>query len=344
MIKHIAKQNILTTPFVSAKQWSLSNLLNDDLVLTENLTTYTASIGGTYGSGPVAVDYLDYSGANPFLDRDCNIALEQQTNDDVIYREGEKKTGAFSLSDPQNPDGTYKRLVYTQIKEAFYNTRKNPIEIFGMENIDFQLSLTNRYITDQFRSFIIPQRFFGDRLKAGTINIVDNTLDDNVVIVDDSSGNLIASPNLFAKIQQVRLLGNSIFSGSADLFCPPPIVEVPSSPTSLTGSLTASISGALSGAIPPYTINLNWIDNSNNEDGFEIWRALMEYSGSPWSPFSNIASTPANITVYQDTIYSSILSASYYVEAFNGVGSSTGSNIIYVSPSASLTSSSPPSP
>jgi hypothetical protein len=324
MIKRISQQNFLTTPFVTTKEWSLANIINDDVVLIEQ----TGSMGEDQ---PVAMDYLDYYGGSPFLERDCDIALEQQSDDDVLYREGEKLDGHFyPETDPKNLDGTYKRLIYSQINAAFYNTRRNPVEIFGMENIEFPLSKTNRYISDFFREFLVPQAYFGDRLKAGTVELYDNSIDDNVTITDDSYGNLLAYPNLFSKIQEVRSLGNSVYSGSAAIDCPLPIVDTPNAATNLTASLTASISGAY--AISPYEVNLNWTDNSTIEDGFYIWRALM--ATTTWTAFSNIASVGPSVTTYQDIIATTIASASYYVQAYNIVGTATGSNIVYVTASA----------
>ena len=59
-----------------------------------------------------------------------------------------------------------------------------------------------------------------------------------------------------------------------------------------------------------------------------------------WTAFSNIAAVGPSITTYQDIIATTIASASYYVQAYNIVGTATGSNIVYVASSASL----PPPP
>jgi hypothetical protein len=322
MIKRINQQNLLTTPFVAVKDWSLYNIQNDDLVLTEQT-------GSTYGEEiDVAMDYLDYYGSNPVLNRDCNIALEQQSPDQVNYQEGEKNSGAFySVSESQNRDGTYKRLIYSQLKSTFYNTYQNPTQLFGMEHIDFQLSKTQRYISDFFRMFNVPQSIFGDKLEEGTIVFSDNSLDDVVSINDDSYGNLVASNNLFSKIQELRHIGNSYASGSVIHICPLPITEVPDPPPSLlTGSLTASYSGGI--AIEPYTVNLNWVDNSITEDGFYIWRSLKTSNTGSWSLFSNIASVGANVTDYQDIVATSLASASYKVNGFNYVGETSFTNTI----------------
>lgn len=326
MIKRISHQNLLTTPFVATKDWSLANTINDDLVLLEQSGSGVDQI-------PVAMEYLDYYLNNPVLNRSCNIALEQQTEDQVFYREGQKLTGAFYPDgDPTNEDGTYKRLIYSQVKEAFYNTRRNPLEIFGMENIDFPLSKTERYLSDVFREFLIPQHFFGDKIKKGSVSVADNALDDNVDIEDDGFGNLVASPNLFSKIQEVRSLGNTILSGSANVICPPPIVSVPTMFLPLTGSLTASVSGGYS--VPPYEVNLTWIDTTS-EDGYYVWRATLDTGSVTWSSFINIATVAADVTTYQDTLANIIASASYQVNAFNYVGTSSFSNTASVQVSQS---------
>lgn len=321
MIKNINSQNFITTPCVITKPWCVSNVINDDLLLAEQ----TGSSGEDLA---IAVEYLDYAGSSPFLNRNCSIALEQQTDDSVIYREGEKSDGNFFPDTaPKNPDGTYKRLVYSYIKSAFYNNRRNPVEIFGIDNIDFQLGKTDRYLADNFREFGIPQQIFGDRITEGTVRVTDNTLDDNVNIIDDSYGNLIASNNLFSKIQEIGYFNQELHSGSIDIGCPSALLDIPDAPTSLTSSLTASISGAYT--VPPYEVNLNWTDNSTIENGFDIFRSITT-NGVTWTPWSQIGTVGTGNTTYADIIASAMLSASYYVESYNYVGNSTGSNIVFV--------------
>lgn len=211
MIKHINSQNLMTTPFIAEKQWELSNTANSDIVLTE-------PPGGEPEFG-VAMDYVDYYGT-PLLNRECNIALEQQEDDLAIYQEGVSGSGFFDPSiDEKNADGTFKRLVYDQTERAFYNQYRNPLNIFGMENIDFPLSKTVRNIGNKFLMFSIPRLLMGDKLVSGTIQMYDTSLDDNVTILDDGFGNLIAGSNLFSKVQEVRPLGNSLYNGLIDNAC-----------------------------------------------------------------------------------------------------------------------------
>jgi hypothetical protein len=210
MIKNINPQNILLTPFIALKDRELFNNESEDLVILEDTGSET----------PVALEFIDYSTDDPFLNRACNIALEQQSSDLAIFQEGVSGSGTFYPdSEHQNRDHTYKRLIYSQIKSTFYNTYNNPLQIFGVEYIDFPLSKTFRDISDFIRVFTIPRNIFGERLTEKSIEFFDNSLDDNVIIVDDGYQNLTAGNNLFSKIQEVRKFGNIIIPGTSSFVC-----------------------------------------------------------------------------------------------------------------------------
>jgi len=195
------------------------NIQNDDLVLIEPPDT---------SEFPLSLDYTDYNTGNPIINRDCNIALEQQSGDVIIYQEGITGSGFFDPGiDSQNNDGTYKRLVHSQTKAAFYNKYQNPTRMFGMDYIDFPLSKTDRQLSDVFRIFNIPRRFFGERLVEKSIHLYDTSLDDNVEIHDDGYQNLIAGENLFSKVQEVREFTNIIIEETSDNGCFIPIVSSP---------------------------------------------------------------------------------------------------------------------
>jgi len=223
MIKRISNKNILTTPFTAVKGWTLFNTISDDLVLLETNNFF------------VAFEYVNFYQTPPVLDRNCNIALQYNTNNDALVEEGIDGSGFFYPdTEPQNNSGTYKRLVYTQTAQAFYNTYNNPIQIFGMENIDFPLSRTNRNLGNQFLLFTIPQDIMGDKLVEGSIIMYDLFLDDNAVITDDKYGNLIIGRNLFSKIQEVRHIENIILDGAVNTSCPLPTGITTTTTTSTT--------------------------------------------------------------------------------------------------------------
>lgn len=208
MIKQLGKHDLLLSPFVTVKGWSLRNIDSQEFVLTETDSP----------EFPVALEYIDYTLPTASLNRECNIVLEQQSTDLAIPEAGVSGSGKFfpDLEETNLKTGNYKRLVYDQIQKAFYNSYNNPLQIFGIDNIDFPLSEINRFIADEFVMFTIPRRIFGDRLTENTIRLYDDNFDDNIEVKDDGKGNLLATSNLFSKVQVVRSFGNKISSGSVD--------------------------------------------------------------------------------------------------------------------------------
>lgn len=212
MIKNLKRSDIQTTPFVAIKPWVLTSFHSQDLVIVEERTSEI----------PVAEEFIDYEGGDdfPIINRECDIALEQQTLDKVVYEEGKKTEGTFFPdTEPKNNTGTFKRLIYNQIKNAFYNTWNNPTKIFGMENIDFQLSKTKKFLSDEFRVFNVSKNFFGEKMLENSIILVDNALDDNFEIIDDGNGNIIAKENLFSRVQEVRRFYNSVNPTDTSTIC-----------------------------------------------------------------------------------------------------------------------------
>jgi hypothetical protein len=328
MIKHINSQNILTTPFIAVKERELFNAQNEDVVLIEpnsssintwnDFLTWNDSLTWedlTLTPIPdtaVALEYIDYNGLFPIINSDCNIALEQQPEDQIIYEEGITGSGLFyPNSEPRNQDGTYKRLVHTQTKAAFYNTYNNPIEIFGIEYIDFPLSKTVRNIADDFRIFNIPQQIFGDRLTENTIQLFDNSLDDNVTITDDGYQNLNAGTNLFSKIQEIRYLGNLLTPGSSS-FCYDQLIPKPP---------------VLSGSVDGINIQnfLFWTTALSNSP---ILDYVLERSVFNTSSFTTFIITSPTVTSSYDTTISEGIPYSYRVYAANFIGNSFYSNIV----------------
>lgn len=213
MLKNLKRSDIQVTPFVATKPWVITNFQNQDLLLWES---------GSLTNNFISQEFIDYQTGNdlPILNRECNIALEQQNNDVILYEEGEKITGTFSEeTDPKNNTGTYKRLVYTTTKNCFYNDYNDPTKMFGMEHIDFPLSNTKKILSDKFRSFNVPKSCFGEKMLENSILLVDNSLDDNFVITDDGDGNIVIKDNVFCKSQEVRPILNSIDYYKSSSFC-----------------------------------------------------------------------------------------------------------------------------
>jgi alpha-tubulin suppressor-like RCC1 family protein len=65
---------------------------------------------------------------------------------------------------------------------------------------------------------------------------------------------------------------------------------------------------------PPYQADLSWIDNSNNEDGFEIWRSVDSTNYAP------LYTLNADVVSYSDTSLLASTTYCYRVRAFNNIG------------------------
>jgi hypothetical protein len=89
-------------------------------------------------------------------------------------------------------------------------------------------------------------------------------------------------------------------------------------------------SGLYGGAVSSSEVQLSWVDNSNNESGFEIYR------GPNWS---RVGTTGANNTLYLDSILEDSTFYSYYVTAINRYGKSATSETVTV---ATFSIGSPP--
>lgn len=79
-------------------------------------------------------------------------------------------------------------------------------------------------------------------------------------------------------------------------------------------------------------LQLNWADNSNNEDGFRVERKTGQ-TGS----YGLLVTLPANSTTYADTTVQAGVTYCYHVAAFNSSGQSDYTNEVCAMPSAAST-------
>ncbi len=214
MLKNLKRYQIQLTPFEATKNWSLNNVYNKNLLLYEST--------GSEDGFPIALEFIDYGdGSNlPQDNSSCNIALEQQNDDLAILEEGLNVSGLFYPElDPINQDGTYKRPIYYQVRTMFYNTYRNPTEIWGEENIDFELGKTKLNLSDEFRLFNIPQIVFGEKINPNTVNMFDNTTDESYLITDDGNGNLLVGTNIFSSKQELGEWKNDFNINESSSLC-----------------------------------------------------------------------------------------------------------------------------
>ena len=98
----------------------------------------------------------------------------------------------------------------------------------------------------------------------------------------------------------------------------PPNTTVPAS-TSTAPSIPLIPSNLVQGTVTDHSVTINWTDNSNNEDKFNIDRKLS--TATAWTPLTLI--TTANTTSYTDTTVTPGSSYNYRVQAcLSGTGCS----------------------
>jgi hypothetical protein len=298
MNKTLHKNDTLTTPFIVNKDWRLTNVVNDDLLLMES-------------GNPVALEFVEYSYEIAVINSSQNISLEQQTGNQIKFQEGLKTTGLFYPDqDPVNLDSTYKRLVYAQIRTMFYNNYRDPTKIWGTEKLDFDQSGMKRFLADEFRIFTVPTDIFGEKIVENSVIIIDATGDNDFIINDDGNGNLFAGKNLFSRRQELGNFINEFGSGSDPRCNGYFALSVPSLTSSLVGDtfLTASLSWS-------YATPITW-------DGFVVERSID--SGSTWSTLAILSGS-----VYSMLDYPLVFgfTYSYKMHGFIACGIGVDSNI-----------------
>jgi len=101
------------------------------------------------------------------------------------------------------------------------------------------------------------------------------------------------------------------------------IADVSSTPTAPSG-LTAN-------AVSATQVDLAWMDNSSNENGFIIQRSDFDPGLGTWSAFAQVGDTAAaNVTTFSDTTVVPMSTYQYQVYAYNASGNSAPSNVAIV--------------
>ena len=107
--------------------------------------------------------------------------------------------------------------------------------------------------------------------------------------------------------------GESGFSNEASVTTPagPPPIEAPTAPSNLTTTVVGY-----------NQVDLTWQDNSNNEDGFRVFR-----TNSGGSTFYEKANLPASTTSYSDSNVSQNSSYWYHIQAYNSAGTGNSGSV-----------------
>ena len=205
MLKQLDRDDVQVTPFIATKKWNLQNINLDNLILW---------MSGSL-SGSISHMYMDYGDGTsaPFVNTSCSLALLQMNpSESVQYHRGLNITGTFfphaseyysETANPVNQDRTYKRMVYSSHKQLFYNTREDPSQLLGLENIN--LSSSNRSLTDVMDVFSLTKNQLGEKIIPNSVVIKDSQFDQVYTIIDDGHTNLVLSGSYFNQFQELSL-------------------------------------------------------------------------------------------------------------------------------------------
>lgn len=111
------------------------------------------------------------------------------------------------------------------------------------------------------------------------------------------------------RVRSFNANGNSTYSNVAEGTTAP---TLPTAPTNL-----------IANAVSTSQIDLAWLDNANNEDGFYVERC----SGGGCSNFAQIAQTTSNVAAHSNAGLTAGVTYRYRIRAFNATGSSGYSNV-----------------
>ena len=151
-------------------------------------------------------------------------------------------------------------------------------------------------------------------------------------VTGQTSGAAIKSAILGAAVPTASLSGKTVTGGRLDVnaalgVTPPPTPLPPTAPSSLNATAFSSS-----------RIDLSWMDNSGNEDGFKVERSATAGTG-----FVQIATVGANTTAYSSTGLSASTTYHYRVLAYNLGGDSAPSNEANATTQVASAAPAPPS-
>jgi hypothetical protein len=136
-----------------------------------------------------------------------------------------------------------------------------------------------------------------------------DTVGANVTTYSDTT--VAGSTTYWYRVKAYNSAGDSAYSNTASDTTPECPVEPPVAPSNLTAKQKGK------------RIELKWTDNSDDENGFRIYRRTSS------STFAEIGTVGANITVYNDTTYTPKTTYYYKVCAYNANGEGCSSVISF---------------
>lgn len=139
--------------------------------------------------------------------------------------------------EPQNPNGTYKRLIYNLVKNAYYNN--SVVNSFGLETLDSDKVV--KILQNSLVRMTLPRVYFGEKIRPDSVVIIDSSKDKDYTIYDDKYGNLYVDGTNFINYTDIT---SRLYSA--------PSISFTASPVSGFAPLTTVFSISLSGNATEY--------------------------------------------------------------------------------------------
>jgi len=199
MLKFFRKSDIVNTDFTVSTDKTADNVIGDLLAGVDSSgSIFSVNIFGDEcddsKSGSCAPNtYLSSLKTYP---SELNISHQYGKfihSSSVFYDVDDDR---FNIeSNPINTDGSYKRQVYNTIKKSYYNNYNNGYNIFGFDTFD--TSNTSLNLSDEFVLLNFKTTDSGDRIRATSISVNNQSGDIVSSLIDDGYNNLKLSGTFF---------------------------------------------------------------------------------------------------------------------------------------------------
>jgi transcriptional regulator CtsR len=281
-----------------------------------NVATIIIEIPVTVPEAPTALDATELSQTVIGL-----TWTDNSTNEEGFIIERQEDGGGYAQLDSIGADQT-SYIDSTVVEGVTYDYRIKATNIVGRS---LESNITSLYIQPLPAA---PTNLLAQLEADSTVQLswTDNSMDEDVFIIErqEEGGGFIVLDSTLADINTYKdttlIVGanyeykvsakNDNGISAASNVVSIQIIIPPQSPTLLQLNANTDL-----------TITLNWIDNSDNEDGFVIER--MEDVGLG---YEEIISVPTNVTSYIDTELSAYTEYTYRVYAINTAGQSDYTN------------------
>ncbi len=115
-------------------------------------------------------------------------------NSDIpVYLASTGSGGEYDIEVDPKTNGISKRSLYYSIKNQFYRNSDTASVLYEVGLRKSYASKDERVIGNEIAVFSIPQEYYGEGIKIGTVSLTDDPTGTNVTYTDDGYSNLIDS-------------------------------------------------------------------------------------------------------------------------------------------------------